>query len=547
MWRRPALHRAPPTLSPPSQEIVGQPRRRDAPRRTTQRVDIAALERRHEFEHRLRVSTHRKHALLSRPPPPETAWSMHKDHVEWTRNRGGGGVWPKAPMESSTILAHMEKRRLMLAAKAPPPEIVWKPAHRPPPGWSVPEGGWPVRWSVTDCSFRPPSLSWSTPKPPQSNGATPKKKLSSEAGSGVTSAVSPSVLRRRPELWAPLDVASMGYAKPEELLALLSEGVGALTMAGKTVPRLLRLRSEGDSNDEAKGDSDTSGGSHINGKDDGGDGSDGGDGDGDGDGGDGNGDGDGEAKDDDDADFARYRLFEKSAADDHDAMDDASPQGGAAQNADGARECSNVTRRAFQTRALHANNNQLASIDELPSVVARLLLEPHALVTLDLSSNRIAHIPEAFGTLAALEVLQLHHNALAHIAELIHLRPLASLARLTLMYNPLTMQRMSSVDILALKTASPLFSDSTYQVEYKPKAYRLKVLARLPTLRQLDLMPVTSTEKEEAALVGIHVSKRDEGALRSRPHLKDAANQAKYYRAGARPHAAATAAATSEW
>ena len=161
-------------------------------------------------------------------------------------------------------------------------------------------------------------------------------------------------------------------------------------------------------------------------------------------------------------------------------------------------------RQTFQARALHANNNAITSIAQLPHILSRLLADAQALVLLNLSHNRIAHIPEAIGTLTSLEVLHLHNNALTLIAELAHLRPLVSLARLTLMNNPLTLHRMSSVEIHMLKTSSPLFCDESHQFKYKPRSYRLQVLARLPQLRQFDRMPVTITEKEEAVMANVH-------------------------------------------
>ena len=549
---RPARHRAAPSLHPPK-EAKQKEDRRSSPSAGGMQVPMARnrrdapalrLAEREAFARRLRESTWRKQAQLSKPPPPETAWSMETDHAEWTRNRGGGGCWPKAPMETCTLLATMEKHKLETAARAPPPVILWSPAHRPPPGWSVPEGGWPVRWPVTDFNSRPYTLSWACKKPPPPQpsqirkarkGNTPGRKGAQEE---APSSVSSAVLERRSELWPPLDVSSKGYSTPEDLLALLGEGgASALVAPGRAVPKLVYLRSESDIADEAaKGMAKGDGGGNGRG---GGSDEDNGDGDRDSDGGssndkgDVNNDGDNaDGDNDEDDEFARYRLFKKGVDDSarhvcvlgHGEVQSAKPR---------AQDRSTATVRfAFQTRALHANNNQLSTIESLPGVVSRLLVDPQALITLDLSANQIARLPETIGTLVSLEVLQLHHNQLAIFADLAYMQPLASLARLTLMYNPLTMQRMSSVDILALKTASPLFCDESYQVEYKPKTYRLRVLAMLPMLRQLDLMPVTSTERAEAALVGARVSNRSHAGatLRSRPHPKDLANQVKYLR-----------------
>ena len=80
-------------------------------------------------------------------------------------------------------------------------------------------------------------------------------------------------------------------------------------------------------------------------------------------------------------------------------------------------DASSGPRLSFQTLAVHLNNNLLTSIAELPTVLSRLLGNGgssaggsagrsgvHSLVTLDLSSNRIAHIPKEMGELTSLEV-----------------------------------------------------------------------------------------------------------------------------------------------
>ena len=178
----------------------------------------------------------------------------------------------------------------------------------------------------------------------------------------------------------------------------------------------------------------------------------------------------------------------------------------------------------FQTRALLANNNLLTNVDELPRVLSRLLVNMNKLLSLDLSFNRILHIPPTIGMLPALEVLRLHDNELANIEELAHLRSLTALTRLTLMRNPLVMQRLSSLARHALKH-NP-FADQMEE-EYRPDVYRLRVLARLPQLRQLDVMAVTDKERLEASRTAANGAT---ARVKSRPHPRDMAALAGLWR-----------------
>ena len=130
----------------------------------------------------------------------------------------------------------------------------------------------------------------------------------------------------------------------------------------------------------------------------------------------------------------------------------------------------------------------------------RARLPPRCTVR-DGAGNRIAHLPQSISELSGLEVLRLHNNALARLDELAFLRPLRLLARLTLMHNPLMMQRLSTLQRLALQQDQPLYSEGSHQMEHNPLAYRFKVLARLQQLRQLDSMPVTKLERIRALAV----------------------------------------------
>lgn len=158
----------------------------------------------------------------------------------------------------------------------------------------------------------------------------------------------------------------------------------------------------------------------------------------------------------------------------------------------------------FETLAIHASHNKLTSLEQLPRVLGLLLLDPSRLISLDLSSNQIEHLPHTLGTLTSLEVLRLHHNRLGRMDELGHLRRLPALTRLTLNRNPLEMLPLSSLQRLALRNKTFALSaeaqEELSQV-YNPLVYRLRVLAWLPQLRQLDQMTCTQKERSESTLM----------------------------------------------
>lgn len=155
----------------------------------------------------------------------------------------------------------------------------------------------------------------------------------------------------------------------------------------------------------------------------------------------------------------------------------------------------------FLTLAVSASSNQLSSIAELPRVLTSLLADATMLVSLDLSANSISSLPPSLATLTALEVLRLHKNKISNLEEIDHLEPLPKLTRLTLFRNPIEMTPITSLARLALK-----HNPFAALEEHDPKAYRLRVLARLPRLRQLDQMAITTGERKEVA--GLRGNKR---------------------------------------
>ena len=114
--------------------------------------------------------------------------------------------------------------------------------------------------------------------------------------------------------------------------------------------------------------------------------------------------------------------------------------------------------------------------------------------------------------------------------ELAHLRRLPALARLTLNRNPLEMQPLTSLQRQALRhemfALSPQAQEEMSQV-HNPLIYRLRVLAWLPQLRQLDQMACTQKERSESTLM-LTTKPRPRGKA-ARPHPRDVTALAKFY------------------
>ena len=125
---------------------------------------------------------------------------------------------------------------------------------------------------------------------------------------------------------------------------------------------------------------------------------------------------------------------------------------------------------------------------QLPRLLGALLADVAHLALLDLSFNKLTRIEPALGTLANLEMLRLHANQLEHIEDLVHLKPLKQLKRLTLMSNPL---------------------------EAKTADYRCLVGNSLPSLRSLDNVRITKSEL--VAFAAYAESSRGKKALLLRP------------------------------
>jgi len=155
--------------------------------------------------------------------------------------------------------------------------------------------------------------------------------------------------------------------------------------------------------------------------------------------------------------------------------------------------------------------------------------------------------------LTALTVLRLHSNQLAKMRELAHLAPLSSLTHLSLMRNPLSaleelQQQRKLSDTLPQSdpkspkrggTSSPR-QGSTYplvrwpaqsmsecvgqsneRVDLQRSVYRLRVLAMVPSLRQLDFVPVITKERLRVAAMTEAAVLRESRPQSSRRHPRD--------------------------
>ncbi|CAH8497686.1 unnamed protein product [Schistosoma intercalatum] len=125
------------------------------------------------------------------------------------------------------------------------------------------------------------------------------------------------------------------------------------------------------------------------------------------------------------------------------------------------------------TRTLKINNNQIEDISTLPVVVHELFGDTSNLTWLDISCNNIPSIPNSFSSLKHLKIIYMHGNKIATLQEVIKLRQLPKLTKLTLHGNPIE----------------------------KEKGYFHTVLSILPNLVTLDFTGISQADKQTAALI----------------------------------------------
>ncbi|CAH8507871.1 unnamed protein product [Schistosoma curassoni] len=125
------------------------------------------------------------------------------------------------------------------------------------------------------------------------------------------------------------------------------------------------------------------------------------------------------------------------------------------------------------TRTLKINNNQIEDISTLPVVVHELFGDTSSLTWLDISCNNIPSIPNSFSSLKHLKIIYMHGNKIETLQEVIKLRQLPKLTKLTLHGNPIE----------------------------KEKGYFHTVLSILPNLVTLDFTGISQADKQTAALI----------------------------------------------
>ncbi|CAH8529413.1 unnamed protein product [Schistosoma rodhaini] len=94
------------------------------------------------------------------------------------------------------------------------------------------------------------------------------------------------------------------------------------------------------------------------------------------------------------------------------------------------------------SQTLKLNNNQIEDISTLPIVVYELLGDTSNLTWLDLSCNNIPSIPNSFSSLKRLKIIYMHGNKIATFQEVIKLRQLPKLTKLTLHGNPIEKEKV---------------------------------------------------------------------------------------------------------
>ena len=122
--------------------------------------------------------------------------------------------------------------------------------------------------------------------------------------------------------------------------------------------------------------------------------------------------------------------------------------------------------------ALKMANNEIATIVDLRQHLVPILNAPWTLTLLDLSNNQLRTVGTALQELPNLSMLYLHGNELSELSELALVMHLKQLRRFTAHGQTLAGLRH----------------------------YRWHALSLLPTLRQLDLSPVTRQECDRAAV-----------------------------------------------
>ncbi|KAH8859847.1 Dynein regulatory complex subunit 3 [Schistosoma japonicum] len=136
------------------------------------------------------------------------------------------------------------------------------------------------------------------------------------------------------------------------------------------------------------------------------------------------------------------------------------------------------------SQTFKVNNNHIEDITSLPSLVNELFDNVSNLIWLDMSCNNIAHIPNSLGCLKHLKIIYLHGNLITTFQEVIKLKQLPYLSKLTLHGNPVEKERVINYSLPCIN-----------------EGYFHTVLSILPNLITLDFTGISRADKQTAALV----------------------------------------------
>ncbi|TNN19518.1 Leucine-rich repeat-containing protein isoform 2 [Schistosoma japonicum] len=119
------------------------------------------------------------------------------------------------------------------------------------------------------------------------------------------------------------------------------------------------------------------------------------------------------------------------------------------------------------SQTFKVNNNHIEDITSLPSLVNELFDNVSNLIWLDMSCNNIAHIPnvgcflslfsisaQSLGCLKHLKIIYLHGNLITTFQEVIKLKQLPYLSKLTLHGNPVEKERVISYSLPCINEVS---------------------------------------------------------------------------------------------
>ncbi|CAH8520111.1 unnamed protein product [Heterobilharzia americana] len=129
----------------------------------------------------------------------------------------------------------------------------------------------------------------------------------------------------------------------------------------------------------------------------------------------------------------------------------------------------------WTTQTLKLNNNQIEDITAIPALANEIFNDISSLTWLDVSCNKISSIPNTISNLRCLKIFYVHGNQIRSFQDVLKLKQLPLLSKLTLHGNPIE----------------------------KEKGYFHVVLSILPRLVTLDFTGISRADQQTAALIRI--------------------------------------------